>query len=304
MARAMKNQMLVAGGDASAVLLEPLLVDVVCRVRRAGWYELDGTWVLPERVTPAYVLFMINFGTAEFTEADRRFTLGPGQTLLTSPHVVQSGRARSTELALSVVHFTAHSRGLPDAPPLAGLPSVITSSGPRHRRIARLGRRIADELSRGATGDRDLTPAMLAANGTCSQLVAELWRTAVAQGWQPAEEPARAEADLARLRPALELIGERYAEPLTVAELAAVVHLHPTYFAQLFRRTIGLSPGRYLSHVRLAHARELLLGTGLGIDQVAMRTGHGSASYLSRVFRAAEGVPPGTYRRTGERLQP
>ncbi|HEX2514015.1 MAG TPA: helix-turn-helix transcriptional regulator [Chloroflexota bacterium] len=103
--------------------------------------------------------------------------------------------------------------------------------------------------------------------------------------------------DVARFEPAFRLVAARYAQRLTLADLADAVHLHPTYFATLFRRATGEPPLRYVTRYRLQRARDLLLASDYPLGEIARRTGFYDAPHLSRAFAAAEGVPPGQYRR-------
>ena len=98
---------------------------------------------------------------------------------------------------------------------------------------------------------------------------------------------------MARFEPAFRLVAARYAQRLTLADLAGAVHLHPTYFATLFRRATGEPPLRYVTRYRLQRARDLLLASDYPLGEIARRTGFYDAPHLSRAFSASEGVPPG-----------
>ena len=51
------------------------------------------------------------------------------------------------------------------------------------------------------------------------------------------------------------------------------MHLHPTYFATLFRRATGQSPLRFLVRYRIERARDLLLASDEPLGEIARRTG-------------------------------
>jgi transcriptional regulator GlxA family with amidase domain len=90
----------------------------------------------------------------------------------------------------------------------------------------------------------------------------------------------------------------RLHEPLTVRRLAEHAHLAPRTFARRFVTETGTTPLRWLLAARLDHARDLLEGTDLSIDQVAERCGLGSASNLRLHFRRVLGTSPSVYRAT------
>lgn len=86
------------------------------------------------------------------------------------------------------------------------------------------------------------------------------------------------------------------AEPITVDDLARRVHMSPRSYARWFRRDVGTSPGRWLTHQRVLAAQRLLETTALGIDAVALGTGLGTASNLRHHFRRVVGTTPTAYR--------
>lgn len=94
----------------------------------------------------------------------------------------------------------------------------------------------------------------------------------------------------------LRLIEERYAEPLTVPQLAARLFLSTGAFNILFRRETGVSPAAYLRRLRLDRAQTLLRESDCTVAQVAARSGFGDAAHFSRAFRAAFAISPRQYR--------
>ena len=63
------------------------------------------------------------------------------------------------------------------------------------------------------------------------------------------------------------------------------------------RRVFGQAPYAYLTGIRLRRAEELLLGTDMGMDEIAMRCGFSDGSYFVRLFRSRYSVTPLVYRR-------
>ncbi|PJI99499.1 AraC family transcriptional regulator [Acidovorax sp. 69] len=80
---------------------------------------------------------------------------------------------------------------------------------------------------------------------------------------------------------------QQWHRELTVADLAAQVHLSPSQFAARCREDHGAGAMAWLRSQRLAQAR-LLRGTGMGVAEVAQRTGYRSPSALTAALRRTE----------------
>ncbi|WP_026119136.1 helix-turn-helix domain-containing protein [Nocardiopsis ganjiahuensis] len=87
-------------------------------------------------------------------------------------------------------------------------------------------------------------------------------------------------------------------EPLTVSDLARQAGMSTRNLTRRFVAVTGLTPLRWLHHQRVHRAQELLETTDDAVEQVAARTGMGTAATLRRHFHRALGVPPQAYRRT------
>lgn len=91
---------------------------------------------------------------------------------------------------------------------------------------------------------------------------------------------------------------ERIDQPLTVDDLARRAAMSSRNLARHFTAVTGTSPLRWLLTERVRLAQELLETSDLSVEQIAARTGMGTATTLRRHFGRQTGVPPETYRRT------
>jgi hypothetical protein len=76
---------------------------------------------------------------------------------------------------------------------------------------------------------------------------------------------------------------------------AASVMLSATrafHFTRVFTRSVGMTPHRYVVHLRLQRAIELVREGQSGLAEIAVRTGFADQSHLSRWVRRVHGVPP------------
>lgn len=107
--------------------------------------------------------------------------------------------------------------------------------------------------------------------------------------------PVRANAST--LAPTCDWAIRRLSEPLLVDDLARHAGWAPRTFARRFRHETGTTPARWLTDQRVLEARRLLERTELPVDQVAARSGLGSAANLRVQLARATGLTPTQYRR-------
>lgn len=86
--------------------------------------------------------------------------------------------------------------------------------------------------------------------------------------------------------------------PHTVEALAARANLSSRTFARRFRAHTGTTPYAWLTGQRVRLAERLLEGSDLPVDEVARRSGFGSAAVLREHLVRERGVAPSAYRRT------
>jgi transcriptional regulator GlxA family with amidase domain len=89
---------------------------------------------------------------------------------------------------------------------------------------------------------------------------------------------------------------EHLDRPLTLADLADHAKTSVRTLTRRFHAETGLSPLRWLLHRRVDRARELLETTELPMDQVAEKSGLGSADSLRKHLASRVGLTPTAYR--------
>ena len=100
------------------------------------------------------------------------------------------------------------------------------------------------------------------------------------------------------LAPLLTWMREHLAEEQPVKVLARRASMSERTFARRFAAETGTTPGKWLLAQRLHHARTLLESSDVAIENVAARSGFGSAALLRHHFGTHVGVAPAEYRRT------
>jgi AraC-like DNA-binding protein/ligand-binding sensor protein len=92
------------------------------------------------------------------------------------------------------------------------------------------------------------------------------------------------------------LIGERYADQLSLTEVARAVNMSAFYFCKSFKKVTGMTFTDYLARVRVEKVKNLLLGPDKRVSEAAYEAGFQSLSQFNRVFRRIAGESPSAYR--------
>ena len=95
---------------------------------------------------------------------------------------------------------------------------------------------------------------------------------------------------------AKDLADARYAEPLTVADLARSAGLSQAHFSREFRRAFGESPHVYLLTRRLERAAAMLRMTDRTVADICTDVGLSSLGSFTTTFTRVYGVSPTAYR--------
>lgn len=81
-------------------------------------------------------------------------------------------------------------------------------------------------------------------------------------------------------------------------ELAQRLEVSKAHLIRTFTRAVGISPGKYLTHVRVEYAKLLLGDEDVSITYVAEAAGFANANYFAKVFRRETGMSPSEFLKT------
>ncbi|WP_053375356.1 helix-turn-helix domain-containing protein [Paenibacillus sp. FJAT-27812] len=108
-------------------------------------------------------------------------------------------------------------------------------------------------------------------------------------------EPAANHEIEDRLRLTIDYMQSHYREEIRVNKLAELAQLHPSYYAQVFKRSMAKTPVSYLTHLRMNKAKEMLLMTDMPVNDIAADVGYEDEFYFSRRFKETSGYSPTIY---------
>ncbi len=99
-----------------------------------------------------------------------------------------------------------------------------------------------------------------------------------------------------RIHSLKQFIETRYPEPLRLDDLCQHAAMSKPHLISEFRKHVGMPPIDYLIHVRLEHARSLLLDRNLSVGEIAERVGYPNIYHFSKMFKKHMGRSPSAFR--------
>ena len=84
-----------------------------------------------------------------------------------------------------------------------------------------------------------------------------------------------------------------------VDELAERLEVSAAHLTRVFSKKVGISPGKYITRVRIEYAKLLLQDPDATIAYVAEASGFANANYFAKVFRKETGMSPSEYLESG-----
>lgn len=92
-------------------------------------------------------------------------------------------------------------------------------------------------------------------------------------------------------------IQEHYMEPISLEDVAELVHFNPVYVSAIFKKETGMSFTSYLTEVRLGEAKKLLKTTSFNVAEIARSVGYNDVKHFSKLFIKTVGIKPVEFRK-------
>lgn len=239
--------------------------------------EIRDLWQRTKHLSSYNRLFAIRSGEATFTIDQQVIALKPGCTYL-----FPSGRMTSYSFApgssLDWIHFDARLYGNLNLFDYLNCP--LSLSTPTNSLSSHLFERLFKLQQNQLPEAQYETPAIL------QILLAPF----LARG----EMSHQADA-LARLSPVFSYIEKNLTSAPRTAELAALLELEQNYFIDLFSKTVGIPPAKFIHKRRMEIASSLIM-TGLALKEIAQKLGYYDSPHFCRVFKKSMGLTPRQYK--------
>jgi AraC family transcriptional regulator len=101
------------------------------------------------------------------------------------------------------------------------------------------------------------------------------------------------------IKAVIAMLHQNLSEEVTVDDMAHVARFSKFHFSRIFQRATGVSPGRFLSALRLQEAKRLLLESSHSVTEICHIVGYSAVGTFSSRFKSMVGMPPVDYRQNG-----
>jgi len=270
--------------------LDELLSTLQLRVLVASRMRLWPDWKVDEHALPCNKIYFPYGGRGAFALDGREHMLRPRHVaLLPAKRQNRCWQDPRDPVEKIWVHFDARVLGLVDLFDVLPCPAPFDTQGDPE--IQRLLEALVEEAKAPAPYQG------LAQTGMLALILARILRLAEKQKVPAAirhplveKEALRGPGD--RIGAVLEHIAAHYAKDLSLEDLAKVVHLHPTYFSNHFRKATGVAPMAFLQKFRIERAKGLLSTSDLTVAEAGAKVGFPDPYHFSRVFKKLTGSAP------------
>ena len=232
-----------------------------------------------------YVISLIERGHQSFTHKGTKYLTPPGGLILINPDTVHTGEAvdeqgfelRSlyptiSHMQMAVYELTGHHQALPFFKEVRVDDHWATDNVLSLHKVMMQGASTLECESRFIS--------------TLALLIKRYADVSSAQQKPGYEKKA--------IQQARTYIEERFAQGVSLHELAEHVSFSQYYLLRVFRAEVGMPPYAYLESVRIRHAQRLI-ENGKSLAEVAAEVGFSSQSHMTRRFKKIIGATPGQY---------
>lgn len=95
----------------------------------------------------------------------------------------------------------------------------------------------------------------------------------------------------------IEYMKDNLAQPISLEDLGRLTDYSALHILRLFKKDTQKTPHAYLTALRMARARELLVNEELPVAEIAAQCGFESESHFQSLFKKQTGMTPGQYRK-------
>ncbi|RTE10747.1 AraC family transcriptional regulator [Paenibacillus whitsoniae] len=232
-----------------------------------------------------YMMTYIRKGSAKLKVQEEVYTLNPGTVIFIPPHLEHDQYKDSDEETEFLWwHFTYNIQNVVDVLPFLQIPYIYTLKNPKKFEDA------FDELMLSMSRKGHL-PAIILQKAKSLELLYLLLDNALGSV-KTVMESRPSHRFLSIL---LKIVSQPEAS-LSLADLAAELHMNPTYVSNYFKETFGKSPIMLHREIKISKAKALLEAHEMNITEISEWLGFNDIQTFTRLFKKYTGISPRQYR--------
>ena len=112
----------------------------------------------------------------------------------------------------------------------------------------------------------------------------------------PAYSPSLRDRDITRIDTVIRYLQVHKCDPVTLEQIAALVHMSPKSFCRFFKTNTGKTLIQYVNELRIGEACKKLMETDQAIIEISFDVGFNNLSNFNRRFRALKKRSPREFR--------
>jgi len=268
-------------------------------IRYSNEDKYENPWMLKERKISDHEFILVTKGSGVFYIEDRMYHVKPDHLLLIYPDIIHSGKSIELPFHFFCIHFDIYvsytnnvhlidGRYVNEPVPTKPIKYVKANLSLNEHVILKntgyinlLFKRIIYELK-----EKPIASG-LAIKAHFTDLIVNMIRE------QQISESKKLSMEVQTI---IDYIKNNYMNNITLNELASLVHLHPSYISNIFKKQTGITLSGFITMQRISAAKKLLLETDRKIEDIAGATGFYDVHHLSNRFKKIEGLSPSQYR--------
>lgn len=94
----------------------------------------------------------------------------------------------------------------------------------------------------------------------------------------------------------LDIISQEYSKELTLKQMSQRLFLNTVYLGQIIKKETGETFAELLNQKRIQRARQLLLTSQYGVEEICFQVGYTNVGYFYKIFKRLSGESPKSYR--------
>ena len=89
---------------------------------------------------------------------------------------------------------------------------------------------------------------------------------------------------------------KNYHKKINLNDVSSLVFLSPKYFSRIFKEKTGMGYNDYKLSIKIDKSKELLINTGLNIDEISYKMGYENSESFIRIFKKITNFTPTEFR--------